>query len=285
MLQCTAWNWFDQLLDSACVGLLYEYESEHRQRPNSPLVTMRTLLDHGADFHALSGSRHTLLDGLVLNLIQFDTNGRPLDVFVACLDTWIDLVQDLGFDVKDYIRAAAAEQKDTYHNLGMCLKMKICFNEESRPHIWTEFQGPHERERGECVDHISKCAIWKDWQAAYTLPELPFTQSLTRDGWLTRFKPEMIVIQERTSSDSPITQSTFKIDEQNRVLRYRNRGASFNRIRHIAMYHYLHFATKYRYEFTFYIAVFTCFFCSWVARLWITTAFFMTLKLLENSIM
>jgi hypothetical protein len=259
MLQCTAWKWFNQLLDSTCVGLLYDYESEHWPRPNSPLVTMRTLLDHGADFHALAGSGHTLLDGLVLNLIQFDSNGRPPDVFVACLDIWIDLVQDLGFDVKDYIRAVAAEQKDTYHNLGMGLKMKICFNEDSRPHLWTEFQGPHERERGEFVDHISKCAIWKEWQAAYTLPKLPFTLPLTRDGWLTRFKPEMIVIQERTSPDSSTNPATPETEERNGVLGYRR--LSFTRIRHIAMYH-LYFATKYRYEFTFYIVVFTCFFCS-----------------------
>jgi hypothetical protein len=282
MIQYAVWTWYDELLDSFFNDFPWGSPPKVPQRPLSPLQTIKALLDNGGSFYAQSGSHHTILDGLVLNIIQFDSNGRPPDVLAACLNSWLELVQDLGFSVKDYIRIEAAEQKDTYHDLGMGLQMWICFNEESPPHIWTEFQGPHERERGECVDHISKCAIWKEWQTAYTLPKLPFTLTLARDGWITRFKPEMIVIQERTSPDSPTNPATPETEERNGVLGYRR--LSFTRICHIAIYH-LYFATKYRYEFTFYIAIFTCFFCSWVARFWITTAFFMTLKLLESSIM
>jgi hypothetical protein len=281
MIQYAVWTWYDKLLDSFFNDFPRGSRPKIPQRPASPLQTIKALLENGGNFYSQSGSHHTILDGLVLNMIQFDSNGRQPEVLATCLDSWLELVRDLGFSVQDYIRIEAAEQKNTYHDLGMGLEMTICFNEKSRPHIWTEFQGPHERERNEFVDHISKCAIWKEWQRAYTLPKLPFTKSLTRDGWLTRFRPEMIAIQERTSSDSPADPAKFQTEKRNSVIKYWK--ASYTRTRRILMY-YSYFATKYRYEFTFYIAALTFFFCSWVTRLWITTAFFVAFKLLEISI-
>jgi hypothetical protein len=238
---------------------------------------MKALIRHGASLRALSGTGYTILGGLVLNLIQFDGSGRPSEVLASGLESWLQLVQDLGYSLVEYIRFEAAA--GTSHNLGLGLYMMTLFKEESAPHIRLLFQGPQERERNEFVDHISKCAIWKEWQRIYTLPKPPLP---SRYGKLQHDKLEMVVIQECPLLECPTRNQISEIAQHTSIpvhLAFMLRTIHQNFIR------FLYFVTRYRYEFTVYIAVLSWFVFGWVARFLVASTSFLVLKLLDNVVL
>jgi hypothetical protein len=238
---------------------------------------MKTLIGHGGSIHTLSGSGHTILDGLVLNLIQFDGHGRPPEVLASALQIWLQVVQDLGYSVAEYIQFEAAAGAS--YNLGLGLYMMLRFNEENAPHIQTLFQGPQEREQDEFVDHISKCAIWKEWQRIYTLPQPPRP---SRYGKLQHDKLEMVVIQECPLQNCPTSNQISEIAQHTSVpvhLTFMLRTIHRNFIR------FLYFVARYRYEFTVYIAVLSWFAFGWIARFWLASTSFLVLKLLDNVVL
>jgi hypothetical protein len=258
MLQFTAWNWYNELLNYSFYGYAWGPSWEDRRAPGPPLTTMKALIRHGASLHALSGSGHTILGGLILNLIQFDGYGRPPEVLASGLESWLQVVQDLGYSLVEYIQFEAAAR--TFYNLGLGLYMTVRFNEENAPHIRVLFQGSQERERNEFVGHISKCVIWKEWQRIYTLPKPP---QPSRYGKLQHDKLEMVVIKECPLQDCPTSNQIPEIAQPTSVpvhLTFMLRTIYRNFIR------FLYFVTRYRYEFTVYIAVFSWFAFGWVAR-------------------
>jgi hypothetical protein len=154
MLQYAVWVWYEELSSVR----------KPKHMPTSLRNTINVLLSQGADLHALSASGHTILDGLVLNIIRFDNGcARPLELLDSCMEEWFNQLADLNISVKDYIDRERILHEGMYHDLGLGLYLFICFDENADPKIWTEFQGPEEREKNEFVDHIARCTIWPEW--------------------------------------------------------------------------------------------------------------------------
>jgi hypothetical protein len=297
MIQCAVWTWYDKLLNSYDRKFPWQPEATGEFRPvPSPLATIKTLLAHGADFYCNGSLVQTLLAGLVLNVVQFNGEERPLEVTRACISTWLGLVQELGFNLKDYLRAEAEKQNRRYYDIGTGIKMMVCFNEDTAPHIWTVFQGLQERERGVVVDRISQCAVWKEWQRLCSLPKPPNPPKLRRI-WEKHISEEIILVKNQcccpsfdahskrckgsnmeNQHDTELSQTT-----QTPLGTLPSSISSRPRIAPILLY-YIISAKPYRHEFTFYIFVLACFFgCSYFARFWITAGFFLALKLFQDA--
>jgi hypothetical protein len=288
MIQCAVWTWYDKLLNS--------YGRRVVQSVPSPLATIKTLLAHGASFHSEDKSIHSLLDGLVLNIIQFNGEERPLEFLESAMTIWLDVVQELGFNLKDYLRIEAAKQFGKAYDLGAGMRMMVCFDEVTAPHIWTIFQGPQEREKNEFVDRISKCALWTEWKWLYAVPKrIP--------------KPTVYKIWEQSSEMiwvkceccCPSLEAHLKCfkgsdaeNKHNIEISQTTQSppdlaalsiSSRKRKNFPIILSYVISGRRYRHEFTFYVFVLTCFFgCSYFARFWIAGSFFLFLKLFQDAV-
>jgi hypothetical protein len=295
MIQCTVWTWYDKLLDSYDRSPWHPDSTKEVRLVPSPLATMKTLLTNGADFYCNASLAQTVLTGLVLNIVQFDGEERPLEVTRACMSTWLELVQELGFDLKTYLRTEAKKQEGRYYDIDVGIRVIVCFDEDTIPPIWTVFQGPQERERGVVVDRISQCANWREWQWFFSIrkpPRLPKVYKI----W--QHTAEIILVKEcdcpisdahakccegssKEGEDAtelpPTTQNLWSLLFSTNPLRKRRITST--------MVCYLISASRYRYEFTFYIFLLACCFgCRYLARLWIAGGFFLIFKILQDSI-
>jgi hypothetical protein len=280
-MQYAVWTWYDDLLNSYDPYFLQGwggYAADLRQeRPSPPLVTLKTLLANGADFY--SGS--TVLDGLVHNNVQFDRHERPLEVLEACMSTWLQVVQELGFDLKEYLRHEAEYQKDRYYHMGVDIHMRVCFNEDSTPHIWTIFQGPEEREQNVFVDSMSKCARWKEWRLRYAIPKPPFELEKLK---LLKQSVEYILVARRCECPSIGPHPECCYDPELNLPKELGGGVQTGRKASRTVLWYIISAMPYRQEFTFYVFILVGFFgCSYCARFWLAGGFYLALKLFQDA--
>lgn len=136
MMEYAVWTWFDKLLNSYDTRFPWRLRNTTETQPlRSPLTTIKTLLVHGADLHC-GGSQRTLLDGLVLNIIQFDCDERSQKVLDSCMLTWLAIVQELGFDLKEYLSIERQKLAGMCYDLGSGIHMMLFFNDEAEPHIY-----------------------------------------------------------------------------------------------------------------------------------------------------
>lgn len=287
MIQCAVWSWYDKLLNS------YDRRTVIKPVP-SPLATIKTLLAHGSNAHSETSLIHTLLKGLLLNVLQFDGEERPPEVMRECMSRWLELVQELGFNLKDYLRTEAKIHKGRCYKMGLGIQMIMRFDEANLPHIWTVFQGPFETEMNKYRDRISECAIWKEWRALYSLPKPPPPPKVQElSGW----SAEIILVKKQygcpsfdthlkscngpnmeSRSESELSQSSSST-LASLMIPSRKRRIVWT------ILYYMISARHYRHEFTFYAFVLACFFgCSYFARFWIAGVFFLALKLFEDTI-
>ena len=284
MLQYAIWSWYDTLLNS------YGRNKDYPPVP-SPFATIQTLLADSPNHHSKVAPIHTVLKGLVQNILHFNGRERSLDVMRSCMSTWLDLVQDLGFNLKDYLRAESEIHKGKRYKMGSGVAMFVCFDENTAPHIWTVFQGPIEREMGVFVDCISKCANWKKWHVHHSLPKRP-----RKEEKFWEQSSEIILIKNHcgcpdfiahmascNSSNRPSGQDA----EPSQVTPIPPASLASSKKRRVItrMLHYVISGRRYRHEFTLYVFVLACFFgCSYVARFWISGGFFLALNLLQDII-
>ena len=125
MIQYAVWSWYDKLLNS--YERRFPYGHIQSEVP-SPKAAVQTLLAHGADFHSDGSPDRSILKGLLGNIIQFDGEERPLEVMRACMSTWLKLVQELGFDLKDYIRIEAGKRKGKWYEMGAGIQFTVQCN-------------------------------------------------------------------------------------------------------------------------------------------------------------
>jgi len=289
MIQYAVWSWYEKLLNSYERKFPYGHFNHPPPAVPSPLAAIKTLLDNGADFYCSESYVRSILRGLVGNIIQFDGDERPLEVTRACISAWLNLVQELGFDLKDYLRIEAEKQKGKCYSMGSGVEMFVCFDEDTTPHIWTVFQGPFERRMGVFVDRISKCANWKEWQFRHSLPKRPtpskeqkfFEQSaeiflVKKFCGCPSFGPHSNTCLE-TRHDTELSQAPLTTSVS--PLSTRKRRVISN------LLYYAISGRRYRHEFTFYVFVLACFFgCSYFARVWIAGVFFLALKLFQDAV-
>lgn len=291
MIQYAVWSWYDKLLNS--YERVFPWGHPQPEVP-SPKAAVQTLLAHGADFHCDGSPARSILKGLLGNIIQFDGEERPLEVMRACMSTWLKLVQELGFDLKDYIRIEAGKGKGKWYEMGTGIQMFVCFDEDNAPHIWTVFQGPREREKDLFVNRISNCANWKEWQFRYALPQ-PLPRLKTQE--ILEQSAEIIVVQKQCGCPELGTclKSCMDPNMESRSDTELSQPSSStltslmipSRKRRIVwtILYYMISARHYRLEFTFYAFVLACFFgCSYFARFWIASGVFLALKLFEDTI-
>jgi hypothetical protein len=295
MIQYAVWNWYDKLLISYDTRFPYRRRTTEFDSIPSPLPAIKTLLAHGASLHGSEKSQDTILHGLVTNIIQFDGYLRPYEVLESSMSTWLGIVQDLGFDLKLYLRTEAENQKSTYYDLGAGIHMMVCFNEDTSPHIWNIYQGSEERKQGIYVDRIWKCASWNRWWSIHAVVRPPRTHS---QRWKLLSEPTEIILVK--SCNCPSVDDHIKgcpyPDHSDGDFEDAQKGqpppnvlvTSISYLRRDSLQvtmRYLILATRYRHEFTFYVVLLTCLFgLSYFARFWITTSFFMTLKVLQGAI-
>ena len=146
MLQYAVCSWYDRLLNTDDTWFPWKSSDlrELLKIPVSPVRTIKTLLDQGTNINAQSVSGHTILDGLCLNLVQIDGSARRQQHLDSCMETWIGVLQDLGFSSNDYIRHERALHENVELDLGLGLHMELRFDENAAPWIWSVFQGPEE---------------------------------------------------------------------------------------------------------------------------------------------
>jgi hypothetical protein len=148
MIGYAVWTWYDRLLNSSDLEFPWRESIPELQLPvPTPLTTIKTLLANGAIVYSKGDSPFSLLYGLIFNIIQFDGEERPQEVVRSCMSTWLELVQELGYDLKDYLRTEAIYLDGRCYYMGSGIKMIVCFNEDTAPHIRTIFQGPQEESR------------------------------------------------------------------------------------------------------------------------------------------
>lgn len=284
MFQLAIWTWSDKYFKSQdrlykkthAVGLS-DYDTGLTR---SCFKTIKSLLDHGAEFYCTSGSKHTILDDLVLDLVTFDFEARPAEILSSCLEIWLRLVQDLGFDLKDYIQHESAHHEGKSHDLGLGLRMILCFDVDHAPYIWRLFQGPQEREGNEFVDHISKCAIWHTWKRTYALLKPP---PRPKPSLLQSRNVELIILSEHSSSaqEGSQTGEQYAYPHQCRSICSDVEDSLQSLVQLAALY--LNFIVRYRHEFSLYVCFLTLFFgFNYFACIWITAAFCMSLKVLHD---
>jgi hypothetical protein len=124
MIHYSVWVWYSKVLN---------IKPKDTELPIYPLPAILSLLDHGINLHTQTTSGYTILDGLLLNLLQFDGSAWPQNILTLCFESWIRIVEQLGFDIKDYIRHEQASHQGISHGLGLNLKMVLHFNENASP--------------------------------------------------------------------------------------------------------------------------------------------------------
>ena len=280
MLQYAVCSWYDRLLNTDDTWFPWK-SSDSRELlkiPVSPVRTIKTLLDQGTNINAQSVSGHTILDGLCLNLVQIDGSARRQQHLDSCMETWIGVLQDLGFSSNDYIRHERALHENVVLDLGLGLHMELRFDENAAPWIWSVFQGPEERDQQVYVDRIDKCAIWPEWHRTYTLPEqipphIParLLSARTKIVILQRYEDPSETDLEYPHTDGFIPSTVAPPSSLNLVWK---------------MKELLYLATRFRYEFSFYVALALSFLgCGYFARLWGTAMFFALLKFFEEPVL
>jgi hypothetical protein len=275
MLQYATWIWYDRLLKA----------NTPEQVPASPRATIQTLLAHGADIHAQSLSGYTILDGLALNFTRFYGEDRSLPILAACMKTWIHLVHDLGFNIEEYIDRESKLHSGVSHDLGLGLTMELRFDAKASPWVWSVFQGLDERNRGEFVEDITKCSIWKKWQLTYSIPRRPqrrrpanlypgTTEVIVLKGSII---PSLDLLEMKSPGLPPIDTSEhfsgglgwFSTDWARRLWIARSWAV---------------WGARYRFEFSFYFAVvFSLLGIGYLSRVWITGVFYFSLELVQRS--
>ena len=242
--------------------------------PVDPRPTLRSLLDHGASLHDQTNLGYTLLDGMCLNILQFDGYARPQKTRAFAFRTWLGIVQELGFDIRQYIRRERIIHEGMSHDLRLGLTMEIRFREDPDPWAWSVFQGPEERNRGEFVDHIVECCVWPEWESKLATPKPPPPWPPTI---LVRNPNALVVLQ---SCDDP--EDTFETLSQETTAcpqRFTQLDIYFPticwRLRHYALV-----GARYRAEFSFYFAVLLSLLgFGYFARICTTLFFYTSLKI------
>ena len=279
MIHYAVWTWYDRLLGSNDTGHL-PYGGIPKVRQVDPSATIRSLLDHGVDLHARTTSGHTILDGLLPNLVQFDGSARPRGVLRSCFSLWVSLVQQLGFDIREYIHREQAIHDGVSHDLGLGLTMELRFTDSSSPWAWPVFQGPEERDRGEFVCHISQCCIWPEWQRKFALPKRPPPRPLES---LLSDSTEIVVLHSSVNSDQPLKLPDPEINDNctrcvDYLIAYISR--SLWRARCYAV-----LGARYRLEFTFYFAALVSLLgFGYFTRLWTAWIFYVFFRAVERLV-
>jgi hypothetical protein len=291
MIQYAVWTWYDNLLNSYDERFQHLDPVEEFKSVPSPLATIETLIAYGADLYCNGSLVKTLLRGLVLNIVQFDGEERPLNVTRYCMSRWLELVQQLGFELKDYLRIEAEKQKGRCYDIGAGIIMGVCFDEDTAPHIRTVFQGPPEREKNMVVDRITSCANWKEWQFLFALPKPPprlKTQEIMEQSvGVIAFQKQCACPEFGVHLKTCKGPNIENINDGSKPSPGTLTSAIPSRKRRIvsAILYYMISATRYRHEFTFYVFVLACLFgCSYFARFWIAGGVFLALKLFQDTI-
>lgn len=279
MLQLALWTWSTKFFNSKD-RLYNEYYTplpwDGYLEPNTYSVdTIKSLVELGAELHCRSGSGHTILDGLVLNLTQFDGSARPAELLTSCIDGWLSIIRDLGIDVREYIRYEAEQHDGEFHDLGYGLRVKLCFDMENSPHVYAGFQGPQEIARQQFVDHISQCAVWPAWQRAFALPKPPHRPRLPA---FPAPPDELIIINEQE-----ITAGDDKESFRSQTDPVRTLSPIYNMQNLIRFsVEYAGFLAQNRHEFAIYTFVLTSIWgFDYLSRFGITTMFFVALEVLH----
>ena len=280
MIHYAVWAWYHKLLAlNEPVRRRWGRQYEHRERPADLRATIRSLVGHGADLHDQTSSGHTILDGMFLDLIQFDGSARPCNVITSCIGIWFGLLRDLGFDVRDYIHREKVIHDGISHDLGLGLSMEIRFSEEPDPWVWSIFHGPEERARGESVCHITHCCVWPEWQQKFALPRPPppWPPSLRAPN------PNAMVVL-RSLDDSGNGLKTGETDDDPRKIDHHIRSC-LSRALWIAR-HYAIWGAEFRFEVSFYFAAFISLLgVGYLARIWLIWIFYLSLEFLRYASM
>lgn len=278
MLHYAIWIWYGKLLAGSDTRFPWG-TSNKRVKTRVPMKTIKALLDRGADLHLQTESGHTILDGLLLNVTQFDGCARPLGVLMEALKVWLRVLQDLGFSVKDYIRRERCLHEGIIHDLGLGLTMQVCFNEDASPWIWRAFSGTEEREANQTKDVISECKIWPEWQRRYALAPPPPRKLPARFGLKAS---DIIVLNEnvptmrKQSSLGNISWQPVSIPDPGALSYVRVcRGV----IRILGLWR------KHPYEFSFYVLLITSLLgYSYFARFSLTGIFYISFNVLGEAL-
>jgi len=230
----------------------------------SMLSQLKTLRGCGADLHAKSRSGFT-----ILQIIWFsDVMGVK-----SKLSKWIQTLEDIGDDVREYTRKESIICQNLRCNIRLGLKAELRFDEDVVPPIWIVFQGPEEEAEGVYRKKIEQCAIWPKWHE-----------------WIRKeqgriYVPLNYVTPEYTTSipdrqipgSSPI--STYRFPRPSKLFK----DFSLARLPPQKPLRYLILATRYRYEFTFYVFLLTSFLgYGYLQRLWISVLFMACLHALRE---
>jgi len=278
MLQCTVWHWYHKLLDLYANHLPWQSIWDRQFEIKPPQTAMRILLECGASLYLQSPSGHTILDGLLLNITQFDGAPRPAEALTECMGHWLCIIQELGFKRNHYIQHERKIHQGLSHDLGLGISMEARFDVNNKPHIWGVFQGPEERDKGVFVDHISKCARWRTWQLTFTLPKPPPRPKLAR---ILSKEPRIIVINEElpylgghnipptwTVMDTLETTTLCHLDHASKV-----------------SLHFFRFAAQHPREYSFYVFVLTSFLgFGYLARVLMTLSCCLILKVVRDTV-
>ena len=279
MLQCTVWHWYQKLLESYTNTIPWKSIWDRQLEIKSPQASMKALLECGASLYSQSPSGHTILDGLLLNLTQFDGEPRTAEALASCMATWISVLLDLDFNINNYIQHERKLHEGRSHDLGLGILMEARFDENRKPHIWSVFQGPEERERNDFVDHISKCARWKTWQLTFTLPKPPPSP---RPARILTESAEIVILKGDPASSLMQTPSPTggfpEIFDKKTLSSYLTKSSRISLL-------YLEFAAQHRYEFSLYVFILSCLLgCRYLARFCMTLGFYLMLKLVLEFI-
>jgi hypothetical protein len=275
MIHYAVWTWYTKVLDMHDTSHIpYTHKPKDRQWPADPCATIRSLLDHGADLHAQTTSGYTILDGMCLNLIQFDGSARPRDTRAFGFGTWLERLRDLDFNIREYIRREKTLHDGVLHDLGLGLSMEIRFREDPSPWAWSVFQGPEERERGEFVNHITECYIWPEWESKFATPKPPPPLPPT-----ILVRPHPMVVLQRLDG----LEDASETGPQEIIVDFPRSFEHLHSYFHMICWKVRRYAVmgaRYRVEFSAYFAaVISLLGFGYFARIWTTWIFYTSLKI------
>jgi hypothetical protein len=275
MIHYAVWTWYSKLLGTSDSRYPWGRKSTDSEFPFDPRPTLRSLIDHGANLHDQTTLGYTVLDGMCLNLLQFDGYSRSHRTRACAFRTWLNIVQELGFDIREYICRERDIHDGISHDLGLGLTLEIRFCTDPDPWAWSVFQGPEERERGDFVNHIASCSVWPEWKRRFATPKPPPPWPATL---LVRNPDAMVVLQ---SLDSPEDASeTPSRDTGNDSPRKFEQLDCYFPIICWKVRHYALMGARYRVEFSFYFAaIITLLGFGYFSRIWTTWIFYTSLKI------
>ncbi|KAF4635034.1 hypothetical protein G7Y89_g3062 [Cudoniella acicularis] len=209
-------------------------------------------------------------DGILLDIVHRNGKPYPSDVLSLCMGNWLNLLQDVGIDSKEYVRKERELHKNKVLELGLGIKMEARFSEETEPpYIWRVFQGHEEREKGEFVDHISKCADFEKWRQMKPPPPLPKSATLLANN------QEMVANKEAAKSRG----GDQAFHQTNTVNANRNTSPKSVAEECCTILRSVGYATRYRHEFSAYVAASALFLgCQLLTSARITLCFYLTLN-------